>query len=113
MVGNEKGYGHQCRFVPGIHCGSACWGFISERVSVSECRYLTLEGQSLSYDGNTQDQVAAKAAAQAGFYDALRGGPFSVEGAANISPSEVFHHRMVHGEPPQRDNGPEVVDGES
>jgi hypothetical protein len=85
----------------------------SPGASIFECRHIFLESQSLSAHGCSEDQAAAQTIAQAGLHDALRGGSLFVEGAVYASSGEVFPDWLVHGLPPKRDNGPEMVDGES
>lgn len=110
MVGNEKGHGHQCQHVPGIRCFAPCAGLRSQGIGVLECRYIALEGQSLSAHGRTKDQAAAETIAQAGLHVALRGCSVPVGSAAYASPSPLLPDWLVHRIEAQCDNWPEVVD---
>ena len=113
MVGNEEGNGNKCRYVSGLYCQPKCRGFGPAGTCISECGDFILEGKPFSPDGDAKDKTSAEAGAAAGFYESYRGRTLSVESPKDAAPREVLPDRVVHGQPPQRDNGPQVVDGES
>ena len=113
MVGNETGSGHICGFHPSLRCSPECGGFGKTGVSFLECRAFALAGKPLPADGDAKDQATSKAAAEAGLHDAERSRTVLMVSPKNPALGALFLDRMVHRESSRRDNGPEVVDGES
>jgi len=99
--------------MPDIRCPPECGGFGKERVSLPECRHSALEGQPRAYDGDTEDQASSKAGTASGLHDAERSRTVLMVSPKNPALGALFLDRMVHRIKAQRDNGPEVVDGES
>lgn len=113
MVGNEKSNGNRCKDYPLLHCPQKCRGERKAGTGVSERCHRTLARKPRAADGDAKDQAAAEADASARFYDTLRGSAVLNPRETYTAPREVLSDRVVHGEPPVSDNGPEVVDGES
>ena len=113
MVGNEEGIGHKCTLLPGICRAAKSWGVCEAGTCIFERRYSALARKSRAAHGDAKDQAAAKAGAEAGLHDAGRSCKVSLVRKTDTPSGEVLSYRVVYGEPPQRDNGPEVVDGES
>ena len=113
MVGNEEGKRHRRCYMSSVCFWPECRSLIKEGVGIFECSLAALESEPRADDADAKDQTAAEAAAEAGFHDAFGSRPLSLGCAQNPPPSQVFYHRLVHGEPPKRNHGPEVVDGES
>jgi hypothetical protein len=113
MVGNEEGNGYQCYYVPGVRCSSRCGSLGASRTGLPECFYILLESQSLTYDGYTKDQVAAKARAQAGLHDQGGGGEVFMARPPDSAPRPLLPDWVVHRIEAECDHGPEVVDDQS
>jgi hypothetical protein len=113
MVGREERNRNRCHLDPGLYCPPECGGVRSPGVGIFECGHFSLAFKSRAPDANAEDQASAEAGAKARFYDQIRSGAVSLGGAENPPPGQVLSNRLVHREPPERDNGPEVADGES
>ena len=113
MVGNQARHRNYCRLMPSLCIPSECRGFGKEGISIFECRHWALASQSFAAYASTKNQTAAEAYAASGLHDAIRSGAFSMDSQKDATLGEILSGRLVHGEPSQRDNGPEVVDGES
>jgi hypothetical protein len=113
MVGNEESKRHQCPFYKGVYCPSGCRGVSPKGIGISERCDWALAIKSRPANGRAKNKAPAKARAASGFHDQGTSGSFSLARTAPITLGEILSHRLVHGEPEERDNGPEVVDGQS
>ena len=99
--------------MPGLYCFSECRGFGPARTCIFKCVYLALEGKSRPHDADAENQIAAKARAATRLYDSFRGGAFLMVRPPGASSGSLLLDWLVHRVEERRDNGPEVVDGES
>ncbi len=113
MVGNETDSGHFCRRLQAVCRSKACSILRAAGAGLPECRNPALEGKPRPADADTEDQAAAEASTPAGLHDPERGGEVLMARQTHSTPCKVLSVGVVHGEPTQRDNRPEVVDGES
>ncbi len=113
MVGNKKSNrGERC-YLSNICDTQKCRRISPPRISFPECCYTTLEREPRPDDADAKDQATAEARAEAGFYDTTGSRTVFVVRTTDATSSEVFSDRVVHWEPPRRDNGPKVVDDKS
>jgi hypothetical protein len=113
MVGNEKGVGRQCGYLPRLCCPSQCGGFSPEGTGFSECFYSTLAYQPRPLNGRAKNKAARKARAAAGLHDPQRGSEVPVARAENAASGAVLPDWLVHGLAAISDHWPKMVDGES
>lgn len=113
MVGHEEGNGHQRSLVSLVHFCPKCGRVRAEGIGVPECCPPALESQPRANDGNAENQAPPKASAPSRLYDAIRGSPVLVESKEDKPFSAVLPDWLVHWFEAERDNRPQVVDGES
>lgn len=110
MVGDEDGGRYICPYYEGLYCPSECWRIGASGARIFECFHIALEVKSRANDGNSENQTATQATAEAGLHDEIGSSAVLMDSAAGAVPLPVLHSGLVHGEPTQRDNRAQVDD---
>lgn len=105
MVGNEESDGYLCDFVSGIRCPPGCRGFGSTGACIFKRSHKPLEGEPRADDANAEDQAAAEADSEAGFYEPKRSRPFLMARPENTPSGSLLPDWLVHRIKAERDNG--------